>query len=68
MDMNHGFGTELAAGCMGRRVHGIELDLDNPAAVPQIDEDEATQVAAAMHPAIQVHLATNLVGADGPRR
>jgi hypothetical protein len=49
---------------MGRRVHGIELDLDDPATVPQIDEDEATQVAAAMHPAVQVHLASDLVGSD----
>ena len=52
VDMDHGFGTQLAAGGMRLRVGGIELHLDDPAAITEIDEDEATQVAAAVHPAV----------------
>src|SRR6266550_1663702 len=43
----------------------IEFDLDDPASVAQVDEDQAAEVAAPVDPAVDLHLASDEVGSDG---
>ena len=61
---DHPFGPKLTTGRVRLGVDGIELHLDNSASVAQVDEDQATEVAPPMHPAVEVHIASDLIGSD----
>ena len=53
-DVDHRLQSELASRGMGLGVHRIELHLDDPTPVAQIDEDQAAEVATSVHPTIDI--------------
>src|SRR3989449_1421784 len=53
-DVDHGLQPQLAARRMRLGMHRIELHLDDPTSVAQVDEDQAAQVTPAVHPTIDV--------------
>src|SRR5207245_11693016 len=61
---DHSFRPELAAGRVRLALHRIALPLDGSASIAQLDEDQTTKVAPPMHPAVDVHLATDLIGSN----
>src|SRR5213592_1821973 len=54
----------VAAGRVRLGIHRVELDLDDPTSIAQVDEDQTTEVAPPMHPAVHVHLASDLIGSN----
>src|SRR5438270_646567 len=62
--MDHRFRAELAAGGMCLRMRRVELHLDDAAPIAKVDEDQATQVAAPVYPAVEVCLTPQLVGPE----
>src|SRR5256712_5296795 len=53
-DVDHGLQPQLAARRMRLGMHRIELHLDDPTSVAQVDEDQAAQVTPPVHPTIDV--------------
>jgi hypothetical protein len=45
----------------GRCERGIKRDLNDASAITKVDEDEATQIAAAMHPSTESYRCTNVL-------
>src|SRR5438876_1130692 len=62
--VDHPFRPKLAAGRVRLGLHRVELHLDDSASITQVDEDQTTQVAPPMHPAVDVHLASDLIGSN----
>ena len=67
-DVDHGLQSQLSARRMRLSVHRVELHLDDPTPVAQVDEDQAAEVPAAVHPAIDVDGLPRLLDPRRPTR
>src|SRR5262249_25597167 len=61
-------GLDRCAGCglyrLARRVARVERDLHDTRTIAKVDEDEATQVAHAVHPSAEPNLRPHVAGAQ----
>src|SRR4029077_17011115 len=64
LHMDHRLRSELTTDGVDLRVGGVELHLDDSAAIAQIDEDQTAEVAPPVHPAVHVDVASNLLRSD----